>query len=184
MLIISVAGSHGSGKSTFAKKIAEELNLNYISIGSLFREMAKEKNFSVKDFSLYVEEHPEIDKELDERIVSEAKKDGSVIIDSQLSAWMTKNLSNIKIYLTAPTSVRIKRIALRDNISYEEAEQETIIRENSEKKRYKDLYNIDISDLSIYDIIINTELWSIESTLQILKKAIKEYQKNIKKIKS
>ena len=177
-LVIAIAGPHGGGKSTHAKKIAEEFNFRYITIGLIFREMAKEKNLSLEEFSLYVEKHPEIDKEMDDRIILEAKKGDNVIIDSQLSAWMTEDLSNIKIYFTAPKSVRIKRIAARENISYEKAETETTTRENSEKKRYKELYNIDISNLSIYDIIINTDIWSIESTFQILKVAIMEYLEN------
>lgn len=177
-VVIAIAGPHGSGKSTHAKKLAGEFKFRHITIGLIFREMAKEKNLSLEEFSSYVEKHPEIDKEMDDRIILEAKKGYDVIIDSQLSAWMTGDLSQIKIYLTAPNSVRIKRIADRDNISYEKAEQETNTRDNSEKKRYKELYDIDISDLSVYDIIINTNVWSIESAFQILKKAINEYLKS------
>jgi len=178
-LVITVAGPHGTGKSTYGKMIADEFNLRHISIGKIFREMAKQKNLSLEEFSLYVEKHPEIDNELDDKIVEEAKKGENVIIDSQLSAWMTKDLSDIKIYFTAPDSVRIQRIAERDNISFEEAKKETIARENSEKKRYKEIYNIDITDLSIYDLILNTAIWPIESIFQIIKKAINEYQKNM-----
>jgi len=177
-VVIAIAGPHGSGKSTYAKMISEEFNFRHITIGLIFREMAKEKNLSLEEFSAYVEKHPEIDREMDDRIILEAKKGDDVLIDSQLSAWMTKDLSKVKIYLTAPSSIRIKRIALRDDVSYEKAEKETLTRENSEKKRYKELYDIDISDLSIYDIIINTNIWSIESTFEILKVAIIEYLKN------
>ncbi len=177
-VVIAIAGPHGSGKSTYAKMISEEFNFRHITIGLIFREMAKEKKLSLEEFSAYVEKHPEIDREMDDRIIIEAKKGDDVIIDSQLSAWMTKDLSKIKIYFTAPKSVRIIRIAARENVSYEKAEKETITREKSEKKRYKELYNIDISNLSIYDFIINTDIWSIESTFQILKVAIKEYIEN------
>ncbi|MFX1450058.1 MAG: (d)CMP kinase [Promethearchaeota archaeon] len=177
-VVIALSGPHGSGKSTYGKMLAEEFNFRHITIGLIFREMAKEKKLTLEEFSSYVEKHPEIDKELDERIILEAKKGNNVLIDSQLSAWMTQDLSQVKIYLTAPTPIRIKRIALRDDVSYEKAEKETLTRENSEKKRYKELYNIDISDLSIYDIIINTNIWSIVSTFEILKVAVIEYLKN------
>jgi len=178
-LVITVAGPHGSGKSTYGKKIADTLNFRHISIGNIFREIAKQKNLSLEEFSIYVEKHPEIDNELDNRIVEEAKKGDNVVIDSQLSAWMTKDLSQIKFYFNAPISVRVKRIAERDGVSFEKAKRETIAREKSEKKRYRKLYNIDITDLSIYDIMINTANWSLDSAFEIIKKAIIEFQKNI-----
>ena len=34
--------------------------------------------------------------------------------------------------------------------------QETRIREESEARRYKKYYNIDINDLSVYDLVVDT----------------------------
>jgi len=77
--------------------------------------------------------------------------------------------------VTAPLEVRVERIAQRDGDPYEDALGETIKREKSERKRYKKLYNIDIQDLSIFDIILNTDKWSIDSITNILKTAIQEF---------
>ena len=172
-LVVALAGLHGTGKSTQARKISEAFNLNYISIGMIFRELAQKKNMDLKAFSEYSESHPEIDQELDDLIVQKAKE-GNVIIDSQLAAWKSKEHADIKIILTAPLEIRVQRIAERDQTSYEDALSETLKREESEKKRYLKLYGIDIDDKKIYDLILNTESLSIEEVFEKLKKAIEE----------
>ena len=179
-LVIALAGLHGTGKSSQAKKIAEEFNLDYISIGMIFRELARRKNMDLKTFSVYSESHPEIDKELDDLIVQKAKE-GNVIIDSQLAAWKSKDHADIKILLTIPLEVRVQRIADRDQTTYEEALSETLTREKSERNRYLKLYGIDIEDKKIYDLILNTESLSIDEVFIKLKKEIEQKIKNKKK---
>jgi len=63
-----------------------------------------------------------------------------------------------KIYLHASPDVRVRRVGLRDNEEIEQALRTTAEREASEKKRYMAYYGIDISDTSIYDLIVNTDL--------------------------
>jgi len=46
-------------------------------------------------------------------------------------------------------------------------------REESEKKRYRDIYKIDLDDRSIYDIVINTKRFSVEGMVDIVSAAIK-----------
>ena len=45
LAVVAIGGPHGSGKSSIAKKIANEFNMNYLSAGEVFRKLAKEKNF-------------------------------------------------------------------------------------------------------------------------------------------
>ena len=42
-LVVTISGLHGSGKSTYAKALAEEFRLRYVSAGQLFRDIAKIK---------------------------------------------------------------------------------------------------------------------------------------------
>ncbi len=176
-LVIALAGLHGTGKSSQAKRLAKEFNLEYVSIGMIFRELARNKNMDLKTFSEYSETHPEIDEELDELIVQKAKK-GNVIIDSQLAAWKSKNHADMKILLTAPLKIRVQRIADRDQTTYEEALSETLKREDSEKKRYLKLYGIDIDNKKIYDLILNTESLSIDEVYLKLKKELEKKLKD------
>jgi len=162
-LVITVSGPHGTGKSTYARALAEHLQLRYVSAGELFRELAKERAMSLASFSQYAADNSEVDKIIDERTVEEAKK-GNVVIDAQLAAWMIKDLADVRLLLTASDPVRFNRIAQRDHVSLEFAKNETIAREEIQRRRYQKYYEIDVADLSIYDLKIDTGLHSIEAT--------------------
>src|SRR5208282_2368755 len=85
-LIITVSGPHGSGKSTYAKAIAESLDLRYVCAGAIFRQMAKERGMSLEDFGVLAAKDQQIDVLIDERTRREAEA-GRVVIDAQLAAW-------------------------------------------------------------------------------------------------
>ncbi len=156
-----MSGPHGTGKSTYAKALARALNLRYVSAGELFRELAKQHKMSLEAFSHRAAEDPTIDRMLDERTKAEAKK-GGVVVDAQLGAWMVRDLADAKVLLTAPDDVRFKRIAERDGSSVADAKRETENRESIQQSRYKKYYGIDVTDLSIYDLKIDTSQYSIE----------------------
>lgn len=167
-MILTISGLHGTGKSTIGKKLAKFLGIKYYSTGEAFRDLAKDMNMSLKKFTHYVEENPEIDKQLDKKIIDIAKK-GNIIVDSQLSGYILESIADFKILLTCPLETRVKRMAERDLTSNEDNLKETLLREKSELKRFKELYNIDLSDndkiKKMYDLRINTQNLTIEEVL-------------------
>jgi cytidylate kinase len=177
-MIISVSGLHGTGKSTIAKLMAERLGILYYSTGQAFRDLAKEKNMSLEEYTNFVENHPDIDKDLDNKVVNMAKK-GNIIIDSQLSGHILKSIADFRIHLTCPLKIRVKRMSGRDQTSFEEKLKETPLREKSELERFKNLYNIDLSDKNLinefFDLIINTENLSIEEVLAKILSELKNF---------
>ncbi len=179
--IIAVSGPHGSGKSTAARKVAEELNYEYISAGELFRNMADNANMNLEEFSKKAELQEEIDRFIDEKTVEIAQSKDNIVIDAQLGGWMLKDTANMLVYITAPFDTRIDRITQREIKSSEQARQETKTREESEKGRYQKLYNIDISDLTIYDIILNSQKFSATDCVQIILLAFEKKMKSEEK---
>jgi cytidylate kinase len=173
-IVITISGPHGTGKTTYAKRIAKAFNLKHVSAGELFREIAREKNISIEKLSEIAMQTQEIDNLIDERTKKEAKS-GNVIIDGQLAGWMALENADIKIFLTAPKEKRFERIAKRDAISIEEAEKITLLREKLEKERYKKYYGIDLEDISIYDLIVDTSLMDIDKTTNFLISIIKKF---------
>jgi predicted cytidylate kinase len=167
MIIITISGLHGTGKSTIGKLVAQKLDIKYYSTGQAFRDIAKEMNLTLEEFTEYVERNPTIDKKLDQKI-NDIAQEGNVIIDSQLSAYILDKIADLKILLTCPLKVRVRRMAERDDTSYDEKLNETSIREESELERFKNLYNFDLNDLSIYDLIIKTENMSISEIVEFI----------------
>lgn len=171
-LLITIGGLHGTGKSSVAEIIAKEFRLRRVSAGQVFRALAVEHHMSLEDFSRFAEGNEKIDRELDDRLKAEARK-GNAVIDGQLAAWMAEGHSDLSILLTAPLDVRIRRIADRDGVDFEIAKHETLAREESERTRYLRYYNIDISDLSVYDIILNTDKYDLEGVASVIVFAIR-----------
>jgi len=165
-MIITISGPIGSGKTTVAKALSEKFNLRHISAGKVFRDMAKERKMSLQEFSKLAVENPEIDREVDQRQIALAKN-GNVVIDGRLSAHLIKD-ADLRIWLKASIEERARRVSMRENISYEVALKETLAREASEKKRYKEIYNIDIDNLEPYDVVLNTELWDAENIIEVI----------------
>jgi len=181
-MIITISGLHGTGKSTVGKLIAKALGLNYYSTGQAFRDLAIEKNMTLEEFTKYVENHPEIDKELDNKIIDKARED-NILIDGQLSGYILKSISDFKIHLICALDTRVRRMTDRDKSSFSEKLYETKLREESELNRFKKLYDIDLSDIKkikeLYDLVLDTEILTIEEIVEkILLKIKNEYQKS------
>jgi cytidylate kinase len=175
-LVITLSGLHGTGKTTYAKTLSKIFNLRHISAGILFRQMADEKNISISELTQIASRNDKIDQLIDERTKIEAEK-GNVIIDGLLAGWMALKYANIKIYLTTPDNIRFLRISTRENLSRKKAMELTLFREENERKRFNKYYKVSIDNLKIYDLILNTELLSIESNIMIMKSFIQEYIK-------
>lgn len=166
-MIITVSGPHGTGKSTYAARLAEALHIRHVSAGALFRRIAKERKISLEELGRKALEDRSIDKLVDGRTMAEAEK-GNLVIDGQLAGWVLKDRSDLRIYLTAPENVRLERIAKRDKVTLEEARVQTGQRESVQRERYSKHYGFQIEERSIYHLVLDTSLGSIEDTAKVL----------------
>ena len=170
-MIITIGGVAGSGTTTAAEVLSQKLDIPYISAGSIFRDMAKEKGMSVLDFSDYAENNTDIDIEIDRRQAELAKNSENLIIEGRLSAYFIE--ADLRIWLNAPFELRAQRICKRESVTEEIAMREIKIREESEALRYLDIHNIDITNLDIYDLVINTGRFDPDSIAEIILTTLK-----------
>ncbi len=168
---ITISGLPGSGTTTVAKLLSEELSAELISAGELFRQIAKEKKLPLEHFNKLAETDDDFDRQIDERQGEEAMKRENVIVEGRLSGFFVPD-ADLKIWLKAPVEVRAKRIAHREAIAYEEALSAMNNRERSENKRYEQYYGIDLNDLSIYDLVIDSSRWSEMDIVEMIKVAV------------
>jgi len=154
---ITISGLPGSGTTTVAKMLSERLNLKYINVGMIFREMAEKNKMNLEFFEKYCEEHPEIDIELD-RKQEEMMRQGNIIMEGRLSGWIAhlKKIPAFKIWLDCKEKERIRRIIEREGGEFFEKKEKIKEREKSEKRRYMKFYGIDLNNKSIYDLVIDT----------------------------
>jgi predicted cytidylate kinase len=176
-MIITVGGPPGSGKTTVARRLAEDCDFFLITSGNIFREMAEKRKMSLEDFGKLSEKDKSIDTELDDMVVREVKercKKGSVVVEGRLAAHMAERseLAAFKVWIEAPLDIRVERIAGREGKGKYEVEREILERERSERTRYEKIYDIDLSDLAIYDLIIDSRDITPEEVANIIREKV------------
>ncbi|MCL2142711.1 MAG: AAA family ATPase [Methanomassiliicoccaceae archaeon] len=171
---LTISGPPGSGKTTVCDRLSSILSLRAVVFGRIFREIAEERNISLSELGDIAEKDFSIDETIDSRLLEIARENDNVILESRLSAHMLSRngIPAFRIYLDASPDVRIRRIGMRDNETFEEALKETEERQASEEKRYKAYYGIDINDKSVYDLIINTDDIDPDGVVQIIINAL------------
>lgn len=169
---ITVSGLPGSGTTSLSRYLADRHGFTMISAGEVFRQLAVEHTMELAAFGRLAEEDPAFDRMIDARQKEIAAERDNIIIEGRLSGWMIDD-ADLKVWLYAPIGCRIKRIAFRDQVPDEKsAEQLTLERERCEAGRYRSYYAIDIGDLSIYHLTLNSAHWRVEGLGAIVDTAI------------
>jgi len=174
-MLLTVSGPPGAGKSTTVSALADAFDLEHVSGGDIFRELADEHGMSAVEFNRLAEDDDQIDRDLDRRLRSVALERDDVLLESRLAGWLAGDAADLRLWLDAPIEVRAARIAEREDKSAETALEETRAREESEALRYQEYYTIDIADLSIYDLVLNTARWSEADVPDLLTAAVEAY---------
>lgn len=169
---ITISGLPGSGTTTLARTLSDQLSYTLISAGEVFRQMAIEKGMSLAAFGAYCEKDPATDHLIDTRQREIALFSDNIIVEGRLSGWNLPE-AELRIWLKAPLHVRTGRIFERDEIAdLTKAKEETRVRESSEEQRYRQYYSIDISDLTIYDIVLDSSRFTVEDLARIVLAAL------------
>jgi cytidylate kinase len=172
-MIVTISGAPGTGTSTLARSLSQQLKLRWVNSGDLFRKIASDKNISVREMNRLAEKGPEIDYLIDDAQKA-LSKDGSGIFEGRLSGHLLS--ADLKVLLKAELRTRAERIAKREAKLTDDAIAETRIREESEARRYKKYYNIDISDFSAYDLVVDSGKFDEAATLAVVLAAVRARQ--------
>lgn len=160
MINITIAGDLGSGKSTVANHLINNIDYRIESAGIIFRRLAEEHGMTAKEFNQFIESNPKYDNMVDDTIKEMGEKEENIIFDSRLAWFFVPNSFKIYMYVDIDTATeRIFNDKGRLSESYtdiETAKREIIERRQSEVLRYKTFYNADINNYKNYDFIIDT----------------------------
>ena len=175
---ITISGPPGSGKTTACNSLSQRLGYQAVVFGKIFRQMAADRGMTLVEFGDLAEKDPSIDQKIDSTIVDTARCADDIILESRLSAYMMSRngIPAFKIYLHASPEVRVSRIGVREGESVEAAQEATKLREASEAKRYMMYYGIDITDLSVYDLVVDTDHLDPDQVIETIMKGIEGYK--------
>ncbi len=156
-MLITLSGLPGSGTSTLGRKIASELGLAHLDGGTVFRSLAAERGHTLAEFLAVAEGDETVDRALDARLEARARE-GDVLLESRLAGWLVTraDLPALRIWLACDDEERARRVAARDGGDPTAALAQNAHREASEHTRYRTYYAIDLADLSVYDLVLDS----------------------------
>ena len=172
-MIIVIGGTPGSGKSTVVGILSERHGLEVVSSGSMFRDEAVRRGMTLEEFGAFAQKNHEVDQELDEKVTKEVLGRGQkekLIVDSRLQAYLLQREGAVYfgVHIDAPIEVRARRVAGREAKDVGQALREIRERERSERTRYLDIYKIDVTDLSVYDLTLDSREKSAEEIAEYI----------------
>jgi cytidylate kinase len=184
--IITITGTLGSGKSSTAKKLAEVLHYKHASSGDFMRTIASDRGLSLEELLKIAESDVSIDTSVD-NLNREIGKDENVVIDSRLGFHFIPE--SFKVFLNLDPEIAAQRILqdtkVNPNRNTEARDSfdtvENIIKSISErlqgeKKRYKELYNIeDHRAHENFNLIVDTSHTSLDNVVEQIFSKYKEW---------
>ena len=180
---IVVSGSAAVGKTTLAHALAKEFGFKLYNGGDILKEIARQQGYVISGddwwdsndaigFMKERKKNPIFDRQVDEKLISIAKK-GNVIITSHTLPWLTS--APITFWLSASQRSRSERMSKRDKISVKEALEIVKMRDRENKKIYNKIYGSQFGEsLEVFDFMINTELLTLDSLVVLCKEIIKK----------
>ena len=159
-MIITITGPPGSGKSTIARLLCEKLNLKHYSVVDFRRKIAEKRGITLEELNKEDEKTGETDRLADEWQKKLGKTENNFVIDGRLPAYFIPN--SVKIFLKVDPKVGAERVikyrngsAVEKYKNIEDAVVKMHQREESDKKRYRNLYGVEYDKLD-FDLIIDT----------------------------
>ena len=165
--VISVTGDLGSGKSSIAHLLADRLGWLYYSTGLAQRKIAEELGITTTELNQLSSSNPLIDQKVDAVFRNPPWGNKSCVVDSRLAFYFLPN--SFKVCLTVDPKVGAKRIfydkkrtSEKKYTSVKQAETACIQRRALEVSRFKEKYNLDITNSQNFDLVVDTTNLTLE----------------------
>src|ERR1051326_2653075 len=195
---IVISGWPAVGKTTIASALASEFALKMYNGGDILKMLASERGYpdatnrddwwdteEAKKFMTERGADPSFDKRVDDRL-KDLVRSGGVVITSYTLPWLVAQGFRadkppsidpiIKIWLKGSPKNRAARMANRDRINLAQAIGIVSLRDNENKKIYKQLYGFDFGEnLDVFDYMLNTDVLKLEKLIEISKVIVKNH---------
>ena len=180
---ITVSGRIGSGATTLAVKLGEQLSWDVLDGGKMFRKINEELGMSITQSNSRPDH---FDLEYEERIKRILRTEDHIIIQSHLAGFDAQGIDGVfKILIVCEDEqgedkkeIRIDRLVNRDRVSIEDAKHEVGERERQHLEKFRRLYAGNNQewvywDKKYYDQVISTYSHNQEETLRLALEGVK-----------
>jgi len=178
-MIITISGMPGSGKSTVARRLSEQLAYKRYYMGAVRRKAARKLGMTLEEFNKKGETDASTDLFVEEYIQKLARSCDNFIIESRTAWAFIPQSLKIFIYvdpregahrilksLKNPRSARARNEGTQLR-TYKEVLRSVQDRVQSDDRRYQKYYNLRIGDKKNYDLYLDATNLSAEEEYKI-----------------
>ena len=184
MSILTVSHEIGAGGPEIGQKVADQLGWHYVD-QELISDAALRYGVLEEKLSSLDESKPSLFERFDaetrryitvlQTAVFEFAEQDRVVLMGRASQWLLRGLPHVlRLRVMAPFDRRVKRLAKK--LSGQMGEQtnprtvQDMARRDDHEKlgRMRYLYEVDLRDPSLYDLVVNTEKLSIDATVEMV----------------
>jgi CMP/dCMP kinase len=165
-LKIAISSHSGCGNTTATNNVGATLELDVVNY--TFRDLAADLALPFESIQQKASRSPIYDFLTDLNLMRASLRP-CVVVGSRLAGWLVD--ADLRVWLHAPLEARAKRIFQREpdkHAGYESVLYRTLQRDEQNRKRYLEIYGIDINDRSDFDITINTEKLTAEQVSSLI----------------
>src|SRR5271169_2912598 len=165
-LKIAISSHSGCGNTTATNNVGTTLGLTVVNY--TFRDLARDLDIPFEEIQRQAAKSRIYDFLTDLKLMR-ASLQPCVVVGSRLAGWLVD--ADLRVWLHAPLEARAKRIFQREpdkHAGYESVLYRTLQRDEQNRKRYLEVYGIDINDRNDFDIIINTEKLTAEQVSSLI----------------
>jgi len=184
MSILTVSHEIGGGGPEIGQKVAEQLGFHYVD-QELISDAALRYGVLEEKLSSLDESKPSLFERFDaetrryitvlQTAVFEFAEQDRVVLMGRAGQWLLRGLPHVlRLRVMAPFDRRVKRLAKK--LSGQMGEQtnprtvQDMARRDDQEKlgRMRYLYEVDLRDPSLYDLVINTDKLSIDAGVELV----------------
>ena len=184
MSILTVSHEIGAGGPEIGQKVADQLGLHYVD-QELISDAALRYGVLEEKLSSLDESKPSLFERFDaetrryitvlQTAVFEFAEQDRVVLMGRAGQWLLRGVPHVlRLRVMAPFDLRVKRLAKKlSGQMGEQTNQRTVQdmarRDDQEKlSRMRYLYEVDVRDPSLYDLVFNTDKLSIDAAVEMI----------------
>ena len=184
MPIVTLSHEIGAGGPEIGQKLAERLGLHYVD-QELISEAALRYGLLEEKLSSLDESKPSLFERFDAEtrryltvlqtaLYEFAEKD-RVVLMGRSGPWLLRGIPHVlRVRVMAPFDLRVKHLGKRLSEQMGEHTNSRMMhnmarRDDTEKAgRMRYLYEVDVRDPALYDLVLNTEKFSIDASVELI----------------
>ena len=144
------------------------------------REMAAERDMSILELSRSAEQSEFIDREIDARTARLGRESSDFVIDARLGWHFIPD--SVRVFLEVRPDVAALRVyeagrgSEHENVDLAQTREAIESRTESERKRYLNYYDLDYTDHSHYDLVVDTSEKTIDEVVAAILEHVRQRQ--------